>query len=171
MNNIILKPLEGIVINEKTIIFGQTKNEITDVLGKPDHEEDDQLYYDHLDIRFDFDENGLMEFAECQGPYSEYSEFSIYDIDPFKLEGNALLELLTEKNNGEIDDFEAPYSYSFLEISVGIWRASTSADIESAIDEMKEDGSYEDSKEIMEKDLEKSKYFWTIAVGKVDYYK
>lgn len=171
MNKITLKPLEGVSVNDKKINFGQTKKEIIALLGNPDHEEEEQLYYDSLDIRFDFDENGLLEFAECQGPYSENSEFSIYEIDPFKLQDKELLELLTNKNNGEIDSFEAPYSYSFLEISVGIWRASTPKDIESTITEMKEDGTYEESKEIMDQDLEKSKYFWTIAVGKIDYYK
>ncbi|KQT25996.1 hypothetical protein ASG22_04695 [Chryseobacterium sp. Leaf405] len=171
MNKIILKPLEGILVNDKKIEFGQGKNDIINLLGKPDNDEEEQFYYDSLDVRFDFDDNGGLEFVECQGPYSENTEFSIYDINPFKLYDTDLIDFLTNKNNGEIDDFEAPYSYSFLEISVGIWRASIPVDIESTITEMKEEGTYEESKEIMDQDLEKSKYFWTIAVGKTDYYK
>jgi hypothetical protein len=171
MNKIILKPLEGIIINENKIDFGHTKKEIIALLGNPDHEEEEQLYYDSLDIRFDFDENGLFEFVECQGPYSENSEFTIYKIDPFKLQDNDLLNLLTNENNGEIDTLEAPYSYCFLETSVGIWRASTPTDIESTISEMKQEGTYEKSKEIMDQDFEKSKHFWTVAVGKISYYK
>lgn len=171
MNKITLKPLEGIIVNEKKIDFGQTKNDIINLFGNPNYEEENQLFYDNLDVRFDLDENGLLEFIECQGPFSENSEFNIYDINPFKLQDNNLVDLLTNKNNGEIDDFEAPYSYSFLEISVGIWRASVPTDIESTIAEMKEEGTYEESKEVMDQDLEKSKYFWTVAVGKVNYYK
>lgn len=171
MNKITLRPLEGITAGDKEIDFGQTKNDIIDLLGNPDHVEENRLFYDKLDVRFDLDENGLLEFIECQGPYPENSEFNIYGIDPFKLQDNELLDLLTNRNNGETDDFEAPHCYSFLEISVGVWRASVPADIESTIAELKEEGTYEEAKEMMDLDLEKSKYFWTVAVGKTDYYK
>lgn len=171
MNRITLKPLEGIIINESKISFGQTKNDLINLLGSPDYEDENQVFYENLDVRFDLDKNGLLEFIECQGPYSGNSEFNIYGISPFKLPANELVTLLTNENNGEIDDFEVPYSYSFLEISVGVWRAAVPTDIAAAIAEMKADGSYEAAKEVMDQDLEKSGHFWTIAVGKVDYYK
>ncbi|MEZ2440693.1 hypothetical protein AB6805_03160 [Chitinophaga sp. RCC_12] len=171
MNRITLKPLDGVIINESKISFGQTKNDLIRLLGNPDYEEENQIFYNNLDVRFDLDKNGLLEFIECQGPYSENSEFNIYGINPFKLPANELVTLLTNKNDGEIDDFEVPYSYSFLEISVGVWRATVPTDIAAAIAEMKADGSYEAAKEVMDQDLEKSGYFWTVAVGKVDYYK
>lgn len=170
MHKITLKPLEGIIVNENRISFGQTKNDVISLFGDLGYEEDNQLFYDHLDVRFDFDDAGLLEFIECQGPYSENSEFTIYDVNPFKLHDNDLVDLLTNKNNGETDDFEAPYSYCFSESAVGIWRAAVPGDIASTIAEMKEDGSYEQAKRTMDQELNKSRYFWTIAVGKVDYY-
>lgn len=171
MKKIRLRPLEGITVGEKEISFGQTRHDIIDMIGSPDHVEKNQLFYDNLGMRFDLDENGLLEFIECQGPYPENSEVNIYCINPFRLRDNELVDLLTAKNNGEIDGFEAPYCYSFSEISVGIWRASVPADIEAAIAEMRAEGTYEESRQIMDLDLEKSKYFWTVAIGKVDYYK
>ncbi|ALR29312.1 hypothetical protein ATE47_01630 [Chryseobacterium sp. IHB B 17019] len=171
MNKITLRPLAGITIGEKEINFGQTKHDVIGLLGNPDHVEESQIFYDNLNVRFDLDEDGLLEFIECQGPYPENSIFDIYGVNPFKLKDNELVDLLTDKNSGEIDGFEAPYCYSFLEISVGIWRASVPADIESIVAEMKNEGTYEESKGLMDMDLEKTKYFWTVAVGKPDYYK
>ncbi|ODA41836.1 hypothetical protein DSBG_1328 [Desulfosporosinus sp. BG] len=73
-------------------------------------------------------------------------------------------------NNGSIDDHEAVYGYSFLNISVGIWRDMTSKNIEEMIYEVKEAGNYDLWKEELEMDLERTKYFRTIGIGMKGYY-
>jgi len=171
MNRVVLNQLEGITVNDTEITFGKRREEVIALLGEPQREEEAQLYYDSLDIRFDFDDHGFLEFIECQGPHSENSEFRIFNVDPFNMNDEQLVDLLTKANNGEIDDFEAPYSFCFLEISVGVWRAATPADLESAIEQAKADGSYSESGESMHQQLESARYFSTVAVGKRGYYK
>jgi len=85
--------------------------------------------------------------------------------------GEDLVSLLSERNNGLINDFEAEYSYAFLDISVGIYRDSTTQDIEEWIESEKEDGTYEEIIERLTEELEKSKHFCTIGIGIRDYYR
>jgi hypothetical protein len=81
------------------------------------------------------------------------------------------VELLTEKNQGEIDDSEANRSYAFANISVGVWRDMTVEDAEEMITESKESGDYKYDRADLEEELEKSRNFWTVGIGKADYYR
>ena len=51
------------------------------------------------------------------------------------------------------------------------WRESEPNDIMEMIQEKKEDGEYESDKDWLNEELEQSKHFWTIYIGKKDYYK
>ena len=95
---------------------------------------------------------------------------SIYNIDPFQIGADKLVEILTEKNNGQIDDSEADYCFGFLNISVGVWRDATTKDIEESIAEMKANNEYEENKDWIDEDLTKAKNFWTIGIGIKNYY-
>ncbi|MDR1284805.1 MAG: hypothetical protein LBJ88_01230 [Campylobacteraceae bacterium] len=171
MKKIILNPLQGMSIEEiGQINFGESLDKIKLILGNPNNEEEFKLYYDDLELRLDFDKNKLLEFIEIQGPYTQFIEPKIYNINPFKVYADELIDILTKNNNGEIDDFEAPYSYGFSEISVGIWRDLVPKNLEEAANELK-NGEYEDSKIWIEEDLKKSQHFWTIGIGNRDYYK
>ncbi|SHG91453.1 hypothetical protein [Pedobacter caeni] len=171
MKKIEIIPLEGIDFEEGiSIRFGQTIPEIKAVLGDPTAEEPHQLYYDHLEFRLDFDKNGELEFVEIQGPFSRHLAPQIYHVNPFAIEADDLVKLLTEKNDGRIDDSEKPYCYCFLENSVGVWREFVEDDIRATIDELKDNGEYEESKDWIEQDLEKAKFFWTVGIGNKNYY-
>lgn len=167
-----LIPLIGIKIeSDDKLQFGQRKEAVKGNLGNPSTEYKNQLYYDDLDMRIDFDEKDCVEFMEVlAGPYCKKIEPFIYGKNPFELVDTQLLELLTEMNNGRIDDHEAGYGYNFLNISVGIWRDMTSKDVEEMIHERKEAGSYDLWKEEIEADLERVKYFRTIGIGIKGYY-
>ncbi|EGW40332.1 hypothetical protein [Desulfosporosinus sp. OT] len=156
-----LIPLKGIQIGtEDKVQFGQSKEAVKGILGNPNTEYDNKLYYDDLEIRIDFDVNGCVEFMEVlSGPYCEKIEPFMYGKNPFELVDTQLLQFLAEMNNGSIDDHEAVYGYSFLNISVGIWRDMTSKNIEEMIHEVKEAGNYDLWKEELEMDLERTKYF------------
>ena len=172
MRQIEIIPLQGINLDEGIQLrFGQTINEIVTLLGEPTKEEQGQFYYEDLEIRIDFDNNDELEFIEFEGPFSEKIVPQIYNVNPFAIEANKLIDLLTTENKGKIDESEEPYSYCFTEISVGIWREFVEADIQSNIEELKNCGVYEASKEWIEQDLEKSKFFWTIGIGNKNYYK
>lgn len=154
------------------INFGQTIKEIKAVLGEPSLDEGKKLYYDDMEFRLDFDKKNKLEFIELiEGPFTEKIEPVIYGIDPFKMPAAELVALLSSNGNNEVDDSEAEYAYTFPEISVGVWRDLTEAVMNETIAELKERGEYEAGKSAFDQDLEKSKFFWTIAIGVKDYYK
>ena len=173
MKKIILHPLKGIEFeNKATLEFGTSKIEIIKSLGKPSSGNDKQMFYDELELRIDLDNSENIEFIEfIYGPFPEKTEIELYGIDPFKTNSSDLIELLTENNNGEIDLSEEPYCFAFLESSIGIYRDSCESDIDEMITELKENGEYSENEEWVLADKEKAKYFWTVGLGKKDYYK
>lgn len=167
-------PLEGIEIeNIGKLLLGDSKSNIKKLLGKPSVISDKvQSYYDDYELRIDFDKNGRAEFIEfIYGPFPEKTELELYEINPFQIGAAQLVTLLSEKNNGKVDDREAEYCYTFFNLSVGLWRQATEQDVEDEMADMKANNEYEENKEWLEEDLKKSKNFWTIGVGVKDYYK
>jgi hypothetical protein len=172
MKQVEILPLQGIDLEgEIQLRFGQAINEIITLLGQPTAEEQSQLYYADLELRIDFDSNYELEFIQFERPFTEKVILQIYNVNPFTIEANKLIGVLTAENKGKIDESEEPYSYCFTEISIGIWREFVEEDVQSNIEELKNCGVYEASKEWIEQDLEKSKFFWTIGIGKKNYYK
>lgn len=173
MTNIDILPLDGIDIeNLGKISLGQSQSDIEKLLGQPSSNSNPKrLFYNDYELRIDLDENGKIEFIEFfYGPFPDKTELSIYGINPFKIGADNLLEILTEKNNGQIDDSEADYCFGALNISVGIWRDTTTKEIEESIVEMKESNQYEENKDWINEDLNKAKNFWTIGIGIKNYY-
>lgn len=173
MTKIEILPLEGIEIEHiGKLALGQSKSDIEKLLGQPSENANlKQLFYDNYEFRVDLDKNGNAEFIEfIYGPFPEKSQLSIYGVDPFLIGADKLIQILTKKNNGQVDDSEADFSFSFLNISVGVWRAMTTKDVEESIAEMKENGEYEENKDWIEEDLAKAKNFWTIGIGTKNYY-
>lgn len=173
MKKIILHPLKGIEFENNEILeFGTSKTALIQRFGKASRGTDKQLFYDDLELRIDIDNSEKIEFIEfIYGSFPEKTEIELYGINPFKTDCHNLIEILTKNNKGEIDTTEEPYCYAFLESSIGVFRDSCEADIEEMISEMKENGNYSENKEWVLEDKEKAKYFWTIGIGKKDYYK
>ena len=173
MTKIEILPLDGIEIeNIGKLSLGQSKSDIENLLGKPsDSSNLKQLFFDEYEVRIDLDKKGNAEFIEfIYGPFPEKTELSIYGVNPFQIGATKLVEILTEKNNGKIDDSEAEYCYTFQNISVGVWRQLTEQNVEESIAEMKADNEYEENKDWLNEDLEKAKNFWTIGIGLENYY-
>ena len=173
MINIEILPLEGIVIeNVGKINLDITKSDILKLLGQPSElSNKKQLFFNDYELRIDFDKNDKVEFIEfIFGPFPEKTKLSIYNIDPFQIGAEKLVEILSEKNNGEIDDSEADLSFRFLDISVGIWRDMTEKEAEEIIHEMTAENPYEENKSWLDEDLENSKNYWTIGIGRKNYY-
>ncbi len=173
MTKIEILPLDGIKIeNIGKLSLGQSKADIEKLLGKPsDTSNLKQLFFDEYEVRIDIDKKGNAEFIEfIYGPFPEKTELSIYGVDPFQIGASKLIEILTKKNNGKIDDSEAEYCYTFQNISVGVWRQLTEKTVEESIAEMKADNEYEENKDWLNEDLEKAKNFWTIGIGVKNYY-
>ena len=148
------------------VILGDDLESITNIIGKPDYQEESQLYYDRYEFRLDFDLNKKLEFIELQGPYTNRVIHLIYGVNPFELEAAELVTLLKEKNGSNIDDAEAPYCYCFRNISIGVCRQNIPEDISQS--EIRDATDEERKIWIMEQN--KAKHFWTIGVGNIGYY-
>ena len=111
MTKIELNPLKGIHIAQVgTIEFGMTANEVKEILGQPEQEDDSQLYYCSEELRLDFNSQKCLEFIEIiSGPYPKAIEPILYDVNPFVLLANELVDLLTQKNGYDIDYSEVLY--------------------------------------------------------------
>ncbi len=172
MTKIELTPLKGIHIAEVgTIEFGMTANEVKEILGQPEQGEDFQLFYFSMELRLDFNSKKCLEFIEIiSGPYPKAISPILYAVNPFELLANELVDLLIQKNGTDIDYSEAPECYAFRSISVGIFREFSEEAVQQSIKESKENGMYDDEKDWLLDDLEKSKHFWTVGIGMKDYY-
>lgn len=159
-------PLKGIKMDSIDVILGDDLESITNIIGKPDYQEESQLYYDRYEFRLDFDLNRKLEFIELQGPYTNRVIPLIYGVNPFELDAAELVTLLKEKNGSNIDDAEAPYCYCFRNISIGVWRQNIPEDISQS--EIRDVTDEERKNWIMEQN--KAKHFWTIGVGNIGYY-
>jgi hypothetical protein len=159
---IIVKTLEGIEWNGTNILFGYTKEDVEKILGKPDKKKESYYYFDSA-LRFDFDENGELEFIEFLGGIESSVHPVIYGTDAFTAMADEIYDLLKKNNGGRLIDEECGYAYAFVNISVGVYRESIPEDIE----EMEEEGAFPE-------DLEEEKklaYHWaTLGIGKKGYY-
>ena len=172
MRKIDFIPLIGVRIDfDIKIEFGITKFDLVELIGRPSKEFGNELYYDELELHIDLDEHGEVEFIESiMGPYPEKTEISIKGINPFETKDTELIGFLTELNKGEIDKSEAEYGYVFIDKSIGLYRSSTILDVKEMIQEVKSNGDFEDQKEDLLFELEKSHFFWTFGIGKNGYY-
>ncbi len=166
-----IHPLKGIEISSVgNINLGQTKAEVEATLNLPKPIGNNRsVYCDEYELRVDFNSRELVSFIEfIYGPFPEKTELNLFGIDPFKLEANRLVNFLKEKNNDEVESKNGEYHYFFKNIGISVWRDATEQEVLKMIEKAKSEGK--EYKEWMKEDLEKSKYFWTIAACLPDYY-
>lgn len=60
-------PLKGVKMDNLDIDLGNDMKSIINILGEPNIQEENQLYYDRYEFRLDFDINKKLEFIELQG--------------------------------------------------------------------------------------------------------
>ena len=121
-------------------------------------------------MRFDFDDDGKVEFIEFLGGIDGKLQPTIYGVSVFQSKADTLYNILSDENHGEIDDSGNGYSYGFLNISVVVFRPNIPKDVEEMIVEAEEDGKPMD-KEEMEDEMKKANYWATIGIGIADYYR
>lgn len=123
-----------------------------------------ELGYDVASITFEIKDHKLC-FLSFYQPDTEKDTIEIYGKEVFATNVKELHALLEEKN-GEPSE----YGNTFLNISTGYYQQFTQEAVEAEIEEMKESGEYEENKEWLLEDLEKSKYCMTFGIGKKGYY-
>lgn len=166
---VIIKPLVGIEWGDKAVSLGSPLSSVTAVLGEAEIIYGNHYYYYDSNLRVDLDSNGNVEFIEFLAGIDGDIHPQIYGVSAFEIDADELTQILTEKNNGDIDDSENGYSYGFLNISVGVYRESIPEDVRQMIEEAKEEGEPMDEEEI-EYETRKAVHWATIGIGVKDYY-
>lgn len=169
MDDIEIRPLVGIVINDTEIRFGASEGDVRAVLGEPSSKGKNSLYFCNNELRFDFN-NGKVDFIEFLGGINGELQPTVYDVPAFQTDADELYDILKRRNNGAIDDSEAEYSYGFQEISVGIYREITPYDVQEMIaDSTIGNGTVDD--EDIDEEMSRASHWGTIGIGVENYYK
>jgi hypothetical protein len=129
-------------------------------------------YYTNYGFHIHYDENDLVEAIEIM--FDMQGVFELYGKNPHTTEIEEMVEILKAKNNGETNPIDEPEDYMFLELSLGIFRASTPEEFQIYIDQTKAENPNDfknGTPEWMLEDLEKTKHFQTLLIGKKDYFR
>lgn len=164
---VIIKPLEGIILDNKTIKLGMSKEEVISILGKGELE--NRHFYYNREVAIDYDEKNTIEFIDFLGGLPGTLQPVIYGVSVFESNASELFEVLMSHNGGEITDNEDGFCYHFKEISVGIYRTSTPESVQRDINEMKADGVFD--QEYVDEELKQANHWAAIGIGKLNYYK
>ena len=162
-------PLVGVNIGSKEVCFGDTKEKIVEKLGAPQSIQEGNYYYFNNELRVDFDQQGRATFIEFLAGVDGNIQPQIYGVAAFQTEADSLYELLKSKNSGEGDDTENGYCYSFLNISVGVYREQTPVDVQAMIESAKEEGEPMADEDI-QYEMKKANHWDTIGFGVRGYY-
>lgn len=164
-----VRPLDGIYWGDTKIKIGYTKDEVKNTLGTPEAY-DNVYYYFNSELSFHFNNEDKVEFIEFSSGIGGRIQPIIYDKLVFNTLADELYSLLSHKNMGEIDDSENGYSFSFKNISVGLYRETTPNAISEMIEDMKNDGLDTENNEDIEIEKKKSQYWSSLGIGCVGYY-
>ena len=136
-----IMPLIGVKWGNNVINILDSSGQVKSILGEPESIFEKSYYYFNSELRIDFDENNCVEFIEFLAGINGKLQPVIYGIKAFETDADNLYDILKKNNNGEIDDeLGKGYAYSFLNISVGIFRQNTPPEIKEMMDEMIEQG-------------------------------
>ncbi len=131
---------------------------------------DNKAYYfdSNLCVEYDNKRVSLIEVS-CGDPESAIMA-TIYGEDVMKSGADRILQILTEKNHGEVEN-ENGYSYTFYNLSVGVYREITPDDYKELIEEIKANGDPIEDNPDVEADFWKSTHWATIGIGVNSYYR
>ena len=162
-------PLDKVVFDGVPVCFGMERSAVENAIGTG------QLigkryYYHNNELAIDYNGNDTVEFIEFLGGAEGSLQPTIYDVSAFGTDAEELAELLKQKNDGEITDTEHGYSYSFSNISVGVYREIRPSDVLEMMEAMKADGIPTENNEDLAADMRRANHWATIGVGVVRYY-
>lgn len=167
--NIEIFPLNKVMVDGVSVCLGMERSAVENAIGTGQLIGKRYYYYNN-ELAIDYNENGTVEFIEFLGGSEGYLQPIIYGVSAFGTDAEEVVELLKQKNDGEITDTEQEYSYSFSNISVGVYREIRPSDILEMIEEMKVDGIPTEDNEDLAADMRRANHWATIGVGVAGYY-
>lgn len=162
-------PLDKVVFDGVPVSLGMERSAVENAIGAGQLIGKRYYYYNN-ELAIDYNGNGTVEFIEFLGGSEGYLQPIICGVSAFGTDAEELVELLKQKNDGEITDTEQGYSYSFSNISVGVYREIRPSDILEMIEEMKADGIPTEDNEDLAADMRRANHWATIGVGVAGYY-
>lgn len=167
--NIEIYPLEKIVVDGVSVYLGMEQSAVEAAIGKG-RLVGKRYYYYGSEMAIDYSENNTVKFIEFLGGIDGSLHPVIYGVSAFDTLADELVNLLRQKNDGEINDSEKGYSLAFLNISVGVYRERIPSDVMEMIEEMKADGIPTEDNEDIAEEMRKANHWATIGVGVAGYY-
>ena len=165
-----LIPLTGMEWKGQLIRFGDSRELVDQMLGKPDNIRDNVGYYCGTQLRVEFDEGGRAKFMECLAGIDGSIQPEIYGVLAFETDAEELLEILKQENDGPVYDQENGYSYAFLNSGVGIYREITPEAVEEMVRELMNVELTALGHIDLESENRRANHWETIGIGKKDYY-
>ena len=165
-----LLPLEGLRLGNQLLPLSASKAQAEALLGPTESANNRAWYYAENELRLDFDQSDRLEFIEFLGGLEGRLQPTIYGLPAFQTGAGELIEELTRRNNGPVDDHEQGYSYAFLNISVGVYRSILPQDVRELIAEMEENGIPTLDDPDVERDRLRAEHWETIGIGLSGYY-
>lgn len=163
-----LYPLEKVVIDGKSIHFGMEKPEVERLIGKGQFVRD-RYYHFNSELAVSYGNDDKVIFMEFLGGADGQLKPMIYGISVFDADASEVYEVLKQHNGNDIVDVERGYSYTFTNISVGIYREAVP---ESVAEMIKEAASFGNpmSEEEIEYEQKRANHWATISIGCKGYY-
>lgn len=166
--NVEIYPLEKAVIDNVAIVLGTEQSNIEAALGRG-QQVGERYYYYNGELAISYDSFGKVNFIEFLGGVDGQLEPTIFGVPVFESDAKVIYELLKQHNGDNIDDTERGYCYSFLNLSIGIYRESTPENISEMIDEAISFGNPMTDDEI-QYEMKKANHWATIGMGIAGYY-
>ena len=161
-------PLEKVVIDNIAIALGDGQSNIDAIIGKGQLVGDRYYYYDS-ELAISYDSFGNAEFIEFLGGVDGHLKPTIYGVSVFDADAAEIYELLKRHNGDNMVDTERGYCYSFLNLSIGIYRESTPESVSEMIGEAMRFGNPMADEEI-QYEMKKANHWATIGLGVAGYY-
>lgn len=165
-----LIPLKGLRMGDQLLPLSASKEQVEALLGSAEVVHGSRWYYVKSDLSVSFDPSGQVEFIEFLGGLEGQLQPIIYGLPAFQTGAGELIEELTRRNDGPVDDSEQGYSYAFLNISVGVYRSILPQDVRELIAEMEENGIPTHNNPDVERDRLRAEHWETIGIGVAGYY-
>ncbi len=166
--NIEIFPLEKMVMDGSSLFLGMTQSEAEKIIGKGEFF-GYRYYYFNSELAVSYDSAGKINFIEFLGGIDGRLKPVIYCVSAFDTDADELYELLKQYNGDSIDT-ERGYSYSFINLSVGVYREAVPEEVTEMIGEAASLGVPMSNHEI-EYETRKAHHWATIGFGVKDYYR
>ena len=168
--NIEIYPQEMVVIDGAEIYFGMKRSAVETAIGKGQLVRNRYYYYNN-EMAIDYNVDKEVEFIEFLGGIDGSLHPNIYGVSAFEVFADDLVNLLRQKNAGEVGDSERGYCYSFFNISIGIYRERKLSDVEEMIAEQKVSGIPFEDNDYVAMEMKRANHWSAIGAGIKEYYK